>query len=183
MVRTARIPQLGAAAEAYDLWLAGDRMVETFSSEAFDAAIPLLNRAAAADPGFARPLSGLASIELSRQQLVPGSRCDPETFAHATKLARDAIAIDPWDSHGHIIAAWAYLRQRMPEQARRHFKQARALNPDDPMTLIACAEGLAHLGSIDDAILMRRARPRDPSGPAALFLLVPGRRLHACGGL
>lgn len=180
VVRTARIPQLGEAAEAYDLWLAGDRMVETFSSEAFDAAIPLLNRAASADPGFARPLSGLASIELSRQQLVPGSRCDPETFAHATRLARDAIAIDPWDSHGHIIAAWAYLRQRMPEQARRHFEQGRALNPDDPMTLIACAEGLAHLGSIDDAIRCgERALEIHPAPPPYFYWYLAVACTHA----
>lgn len=180
VVRTARIPQLGEAAEAYDLWLAGDRMVETFSSEAFDAAIPLLNRAASADPGFARPLSGLASIELSRQQLVPGSRCDPETFAHATRLARDAIAIDPWDSHGHIIAAWAYLRQRMPEQARRHFEQGRALNPDDPMTLIACAEGLAHLGSIDDAIRCgERALAIHPAPPPYFYWYLAVACTHA----
>jgi DNA-binding SARP family transcriptional activator len=180
VVRTARIPPLGETAEAYDLWLAGDRMVETFSSEAFDAAIPLLNRAASADPGFARPLSGLASIELSRQQLVPGSRCDPETFAHATRLARDAIAIDPWDSHGHIIAAWAYLRQRMPEQARRHFEQARALNPDDPMTLIACAEGLAHLGSIDDAIRCgERALEIHPAPPPYFYWYLAVACTHA----
>ncbi|MGL4967198.1 MAG: BTAD domain-containing putative transcriptional regulator [Inquilinus sp.] len=180
VVRTARTPQLGEAAEAYDLWLAGDRMVETFSSEAFDAAIPLLNRAASADPGFARPLSGLASIELSRQQLVPGSRCDPETFAHATRLARDAIAIDPWDSHGHIIAAWAYLRQRMPEQARRHFEQGRALNPDDPMTLIACAEGLAHLGSIDDAIRCgERALEIHPAPPPYFYWYLAVACTHA----
>jgi tetratricopeptide (TPR) repeat protein len=180
VLRTARVPQLGEAAEAYDLWLAGDRMVETFSSEAFDAAIPLLNRAASADPGFARPLSGLASIELSRQQLVPGSRCDPETFAHATKLARDAIAIDPWDSHGHVIAAWAYLRQRMPEQARRHFEQGRALNPDDPMTLIACAEGLAHLGSIDDAIRCgERALEIHPAPPPYFYWYLAVACTHA----
>jgi len=180
VVRTMRIPQLGEAAEAYDLWLAGDRMVETFSSEAFDAAIPLLNRAAAADPGFARPLSGLASIELSRQQLVPGSRCGPETFAHATRLARDAIAIDPWDSHGQIIAAWAYLRQRMPEQARRHFEQGRALNPDDPMTLIACAEGLAHLGSIDDAIRCgERALAIHPAPPPYFYWYLAVACTHA----
>lgn len=180
VVRTARTPQLGETAEAYDLWLAGDRMVETFSSEAFDAAIPLLNRAASADPGFARPLSGLASIELSRQQLVPGSRCDPETFAHATRLARDAIAIDPWDSHGHIIAAWAYLRQRMPEQARRHFEQGRALNPDDPMTLIACAEGLAHLGSIDDAIRCgERALEIHPAPPPYFYWYLAVACTHA----
>jgi DNA-binding SARP family transcriptional activator len=180
VIRTARIPQLGEAAEAYDLWLAGDRMVETFSSEAFDAAIPLLNRAASADPDFARPLSGLASIELSRQQLVPGSRCDPETFAHATKLARDAIAIDPWDSHGHVIAAWAYLRQRMPEQARRHFEQARALNPDDPMTLVACAEGLAHLGSIDDSIRCgERALEIHPAPPPYFYWYLAVACTHA----
>ncbi|WP_225765065.1 BTAD domain-containing putative transcriptional regulator [Inquilinus sp. Marseille-Q2685] len=180
VVRTARVPQLGETAEAYDLWLAGDRMVETFSSEAFDAAIPLLNRAASADPGFARPLSGLASIELSWQQLVPGARCDPETLAHATRLARDAIAIDPWDSHGHIIAAWAYLRQRMPEQARRHFEQGRALNPDDPMTLIACAEGLAHLGSIDDAIRCgERALEIHPAPPAYFYWYLAVACTHA----
>ena len=179
-VRTARIPQLGEAAEAYDLWLAGDRMAETFSSEAFDAAIPLLQRAASADPGFARPLSGLASIELSRQQLVPGSRCGAETFAHATRLARDAIAIDPWDSYGHIIAAWAYLRQRMPEQARRHFEQGRALNPDDPMTLIACAEGLAHLGSIDDAIRCgERALEIHPAPPPYFYWYLAVACMHA----
>ncbi|HMG50248.1 MAG TPA: BTAD domain-containing putative transcriptional regulator [Inquilinus sp.] len=180
VIRTAPRPQLGEAAEAYDLWLAGDRMAETFSREAFDAAVPLLDRAAAADPGFARPLSGLASIELSRQQLVPGMTCGAETFAHATRLARAAIAIDPWDSYGHMIAAWAYLRQRMPGQARRHFEQGLALNPEDPMTLIACAEGLAHLGSIDEAIRCgERALEIHPAPPAYFYWYLAVAYMHA----
>ncbi|MGK9169547.1 hypothetical protein KXR53_24740 [Inquilinus limosus] len=180
VIRTERRPRLGEAADAYDLWLAGDRMAETFSSEAFDAAVPLLTRAAAADPGFARPLSGLASIELSRQQLVPGMKSSAESLAHATQLARDALAIDPWDSYGHMIAAWAYLRQRMPEQARRHFEQGRALNPEDPMTLIACAEGLAHLGSIDEAIRCgERALAIHPAPPAYFYWYLAVACMHA----
>ena len=137
---------------AYDLWLAGDRLAEQFRKEAFEQAVPLLNQAAAADPGFARPLSGLASIELSRQFLMPGIEWGDESRARATRLAQAAIAIDPWDSYGHMIAAWAYLRQRQPEPARRHFEQGLSLNAQDPMTLIACAEGFAHLGMIDQAM-------------------------------
>jgi tetratricopeptide (TPR) repeat protein len=138
----------GAAEEAdpFTLWLAADRMTESFEAADLRAAVPLLRRAASADPGFARPLASLASIELSEPMSSFVDAAELPSFNNALQLAKSAVRIDPWDARCRIMLAWVYMRKRLFRQAEAEFQQALTLGSQDPLVLIAAAEGLGHLG-------------------------------------
>jgi DNA-binding SARP family transcriptional activator len=158
----------GAVGEAdpYTLWLTADRLTESFEADDFRAAIPLLRQAAAADPGFARPLASLASIELSQPMASFVEVSELPSFNGALSLAKSAVRIDPWDPRCRIMLAWVYMRKRLFRQAEAEFQQALTLGDQDPLVLIAAAEGLAHLGKPEVGIrLGERALAIHPAPP------------------
>jgi DNA-binding SARP family transcriptional activator len=161
-------PRNGAAdgLDPYTLWLTADRLTESFEADDLAAAIPLLRRAAAADPGFARPLASLASIELSQPMASFVEVSELPSFNSALSLAKSAVRIDPWDPRCRIMLAWVYMRKRLFRQAEAEFQQALGLGGQDPLVLIAAAEGLGHLGKPEVGIrLGERALAIHPAPP------------------
>ena len=147
-----RRPSVADEPDAYGLWLAGDRLQDTFQAENLDAAVLLFKRAAAADPLFAKPIAGLASIELSLPMVRPTASSHEEHTERGLRLVKQAIALDPWDAPARVVLAWAYLKKRLPRFALVEFHKALALNPQDPDVLIACAEGLSYLGDTNTSM-------------------------------
>jgi DNA-binding SARP family transcriptional activator len=151
----------GRAVDPYALWLAGDRLTDSFDAEDLKRAIPIFEAAAAADPTFARPLASLASIKLSQPMIEATTSLAPNAFDEALVLAKKAVNIDPWDPKCRIILAWAYMRKSMYAQGGREFEKALSLTRDDPGVLVAAAEGLSYLGDQADVVRAIDA-PRRP---------------------
>jgi DNA-binding SARP family transcriptional activator/Flp pilus assembly protein TadD len=152
--------------DPYALWLAGDQMTDSFTAEDLKRAIPIFEAAAAADPGFARPVASLASIKLSLPMIEGTAALTPTAFDDALVLAKKAVNIDPWDPKCRIILAWAYMRKSMYAHGTREFEKALTLTRDDPGVLIAAAEGLSYLGETTRAVALgERALALHPVAP------------------
>ncbi|UVK51405.1 hypothetical protein DBIPINDM_004669 [Mesorhizobium sp. AR02] len=136
--------------DAYSLWANADRLTESFRPGDLDSAVSMFQRAAALDPGFSRPIAGLASIQLCQPMANPGSALS--TFDGALALAKNAVAIDPWDARNRGILGWAYYRMGLYPQGEREFRRAVELDPNDPAVLISASEGLACCGDVNAAV-------------------------------
>ncbi|WP_395020542.1 BTAD domain-containing putative transcriptional regulator [Dongia sp.] len=154
------------APDPYALWLEGDRLTDSFDAEDLKRAIPIFEAAAAADPGFARPVASLASIKLSLPMIEGTGSLAADVFDEALILAKKAVNIDPWDPKCRIILAWAYMRKSMYAQGTREFEKALTLTRDDPSVLVAAAEGLSYLGETSRAVAYgERALALHPVAP------------------
>jgi TolB-like protein len=136
------------ALRAYDLWLRGAECHERGTDEGHAEARKFYEAAIKADPGFARPYSGLAELVFMQLVLPDWSSGNPPRDGEAMELAQKAVSLDEQEAHGHAILAWAYLLQRKFGRARRHLERAAALNPNDADTGMSRAIGLAFLGEV-----------------------------------
>jgi adenylate cyclase len=120
---------------AYDLFLQGNRLTDTFTPEAQARAMALFEQALQIDPGFARAHTGLAWIFLNRA--VDGGVGVPwdkdENRLAALHHAEQAFALDANDARVHSTLGYMCLMQRDFDRAERHMDLARAMNPNDPM--------------------------------------------------
>ncbi|WP_164548725.1 BTAD domain-containing putative transcriptional regulator [Mesorhizobium sp. M7D.F.Ca.US.005.01.1.1] len=152
--------------DAYSLWLNADQLTESFRPADLASAVSMLHRAAALDSGFSRPIAGLASIQLSYPMANPGNEATPQSFSEALALAKNAVAIDPWDARNHGVLGWAYYRTGLYTQGEREFRRAVELDPCDPLVLIAASEGLAYSGDANAAVkYAERAFLLHPAAP------------------
>lgn len=138
--------------DAYSIWLDADRLTESFRSRDLDGAVSMLRRAAALDPGFSRPIAGLASIQLCQPMANPSSEVTSLSFSEALALAKNAVAIDPWDARNRGVLGWAYYRMGLYTQGEKEFRRAVELDPYDPAVLISASEGLACYGDGNAAV-------------------------------
>ncbi len=134
----------------------------------FIAAGPVLEQAAAIDPGYAGAFTWLAYWHVF--MVGQGWSADhAPTLAKAGELAQRAIALDPSDARGHAIAGHVRDMQYLPTERSHDFHQrALLLNPNLPL-----AWGFAGLaqsldGNQSEAIRMIRhaivLSPFDPLG-------------------
>ena len=117
--------------KALDLWL-------RFTPENNAEARALNMRAAALDPSYSRPHSGLAWTHL--QEMVHGWSDRPaESLKSAFVSAQRAVALDDSDAWAHwaLGAVFTYMRQH--DRALAAYERALTLNPND-------ADTLAHYG-------------------------------------
>ena len=139
---------------AYDLWLRGHQLSRLWDTEADTKAEAIFLQAIALDPGLAGSHASLAQILSSRGLGRPGYPNSKQDRQAAFRHAKDALALDPYDSRCHTSMAWNWLIAKSSERANSHFRMAVDLNPHDSETLIAAACGQAFLGHIDDARLL-----------------------------
>lgn len=137
---------------AHDLWLRAHQLSRMWKPEADAEAEELLGRAIEIDPALACAHASFAQILSTRSMVRPGYPARQADFAEAFKHARKAVALDPFDSRGHISLAWSWLISKSAERANSHFRLAVDLNPYDSETLIAAASGMAFLGHLEDAL-------------------------------
>jgi TolB-like protein len=132
--------------KAYDFWLRGNKLLESWDRKSDEEAIDLFKQAIKLYPEFPRPYAGLASVYSSRTILGPGNPNDVKDRQEAFRYARKGLELDPADTRNHLNIAWIYMLARDFGNARKHFDVAGDLNPIDTDVLISRAEGEACLG-------------------------------------
>jgi adenylate cyclase len=118
---------------AYDLFLKGLRLSDTFTPEVQAQVEALYEQARAIDPTFARTYTGLAYIHLNRSINVVagvGPQPDEHRFS-ALDLAERALALDPNDPQVHCTLGMMCAFVRDFDRGERHFDLARTMNPND----------------------------------------------------
>src|SRR5215212_2295573 len=153
---------------AYDLFLKGLRLGDTFTPEAQAQVEAYYEQARAVDPTFARAYTGLAFVHNNRSvDVIAGVQPQPDEHRlSALRLAEQALALDPNDPRVHSTLAMMSTRVRDFERAERHYDLARAMNPNDATIQIYWAWAQACFGRPEDGLpaadLAFRLNPRHP---------------------
>jgi adenylate cyclase len=115
---------------AFDCVIRARRNVESYDPDQNASARRLLEKAIKLDPQYASAYAHLAfsyciesesSWGMSRQQ---AAEC-------AVANARQAVALDEFDSDAHVGLGWAFLNQKKYELAEIHLDRAIECNPND----------------------------------------------------
>src|SRR3954451_3871591 len=135
-------------ARAYDLFLQGLRLSDSYAPGAQERARELFERARALDPTFARAYTGLAFNHLSRAQHDSVGRRPGEdpARAEALRLAGQALSLDPNDPRVHYTLGYMCMTWRDFDRAGHHLDLAQAMNPNDAPIQIVWAWAQACLG-------------------------------------
>jgi TolB-like protein/class 3 adenylate cyclase len=113
---------------AYELYLAGRSEEMRLTSEGYQSAIKLLERAVAADPGLARAWTELSGVH---QGLINFGEDPAVVLPTAVTAARRAIEIDPGDAMAHATLGRALGLQGNSALSEAEFDTALRLNPGD----------------------------------------------------
>jgi class 3 adenylate cyclase/DNA-binding SARP family transcriptional activator len=134
---------------AYDKWLKGEHLLARWTPAAEREAEALFGEVIAEMPQFAPAYCSLAGIYNVAHLINPGRPRDRTLEARAMELAQRAVGIDPLDARAHLTLAWSYAMAARFDLAELHYDLAMQLNPNDPKTLVSCAQGLAFAGRSD----------------------------------
>lgn len=151
---------------AYDYWLRGKKLMDLWTAESDNAAIPLFEKAISLDPSFARAYSSLAAMYNSSNLSIPGVPTKQQDLARGFEYAKRAVHLDPGDARNHIDLGWSYMLARDFENGRRHFDLAGQLNPSDANITVARALAEAYLGNAEKGLeLAQKAIQLNPFHP------------------
>jgi DNA-binding winged helix-turn-helix (wHTH) protein/TolB-like protein/tetratricopeptide (TPR) repeat protein len=118
------------------------------------AAIALLERAVALDPGFALAYADLASAYVTRLTFVtPEETGDLEQKAFAA--AEKALVLDPDLAEAYLARGdllWTHSQRFAHERAVQEFRRAVALNPNSDQAHRRLARVYVHVGFFDEAL-------------------------------
>ena len=118
------------------------------------AAIALLEKAIALEPGFARAHAELASAFVTRLAYVsPEQTLELEQRAFAA--AERALSLDPNVPEAYLARGdllWTQSHRFAHERAVQEFRRALALNPNSDEAHRRLARVLVHIGLFDDAL-------------------------------
>ncbi len=172
VVKQLKVTLLGAAPkvrtttpEAYALYLQGNEAARPNTSEALDVSDALYRQALAIDPKYVPAIDGLARN--ADGKAFASSSLDAATrdrlLAEARKLGEEELAVAPDYARAHARVAVNALHSGDFAGAVRHFQDAIALDPQDPIVLGNSALLLTSLGRFDQAIAVREGLlRRDP---------------------
>lgn len=146
-----QITQHDISKDSYQLWLEAYRLIWSWDPAVRREAEQMFRQLNALYPSFAPAYSGLASIFNTEQMIYPGVTARPERLEEAASLARTAVAIDPLDVRNQVALAWSNGMTGRYDQAEVHHRMVHDLNPNNPTTLISCANGLAMCGRVVEA--------------------------------
>ena len=116
-----------ASLDAYDLYLLGSERLEKLTRRDVEAALGLLERAVALDPGLAR-----AWVEIShgRRYLAVDQEIDPVTnWQAAVWAAERAVQLDPSDAEAHAAMGFIFGDENDFVRAKAAFDRALTLAP------------------------------------------------------
>jgi tetratricopeptide (TPR) repeat protein len=139
--------------EAYALYLQGNEASRPNTAEALDVADALYRRALAIDPKYVPAIDGLARN--ADGKAFASSSLDAATrvslLAEARKLGEEELAVAPDYARAHARVGANALHSGDFAGAVRHFQDAIALDPQDPIVLGNSALLLMSLGRFDQA--------------------------------
>ena len=164
-----------------DAWESYQRALWHWSKQGtteYAASKDFLLQAAALDQQFAQPHALLAWLYVSEGTLGMGlSLLESAKLAEAE--ARTAIELDPDNSMGHAMLAWALDHQGEWALAQEEADVAVTLNPNDPYAQMSKARVLVFTGRASEAqeplTTALRLDPHGPAAPAVLHHLGLGR--------
>ena len=159
---------------AYDHYLRGAAVLEGLApgqrAEGIPEARRLFNLALAADPGYARPLVGLARTHLLtwaepvEHGTLRGEFQQAGTLDHALSLAQQAIDLDPLSAQAHAFLGYVLHWQQRRAAGMAEFERAFELDPNLCELLYMVV--LTHDGRAAEAIAyMQRCKRLDPFYP------------------
>ncbi|MFO1208764.1 MAG: winged helix-turn-helix domain-containing protein [Amaricoccus sp.] len=160
--------------DAYELYLLGTARMRQITRSDMEAAVALLERAVARDPGFAR-----AWIELHHayRQLGDGFGVDPTKNRElAEAAATRALDLDPGDPEAHLVMGWSLGSKGAFVRAKAEFDTALAMAPNAADVLTNYADWAAAFGEPERGGAMAdrviRLEPNFPVGKARDFAYV-----------
>jgi adenylate cyclase len=159
---------------AYDHYLRGAAVLESIApgqrAEGIPEARRLFNLALAADPGYARPLVGLAQTHLLtwaepvEHGPLRGEFQQARTLDHALSLAQQAIELDSLSAQAHAFLGFVLHWQQRRAEGMAEFERAFELNPN--LCELRYMVVLTHDGRPAEAIAyMQRCKRLDPFYP------------------
>lgn len=159
-----------ASLSAYECVLKGHAM-PIGDQEAQAIAMDLYTEAIRLDPTYALAHAKLALSHLHRW--LDGPVGNNEELDRAYACARRAIDLDPHESVGHTAMSYIENCRGNSEIAELHARQAVALNPNRPNSIVALADHLLAAGRPQEAIeLTQEAMRLDPQHPSWYWTLL-----------
>ena len=149
---------------AYELYLLGSEKMARITRVDMEAAIPLLERAVALDPDFAR---GWIRLHHAYRQLGVGFGVEPEknrTLADAA--AERALILDPGDPEAHAVMGWSLGDRGQHSRANAEFETALAMAPNAVDILTQYADWTPTFGKPERGVaLIERVIRLEPNYP------------------
>ena len=152
---------------AYDYYQRAWKLFFTFSKEANNQALELLEKAIELDPDYARAYGLLSWVHAHNSSQRYSWGQNPErSLDLALESARKAIALAPDDYFSHWALGFALSLDGDFDRASAGYERALALNPSDTTLLANMSEVLYKTGRAEQAIaqikLAIRINPRHP---------------------
>ena len=144
--RLSEIRSLSTVQGSINNWLMGQKLLDSFRAEDWDAAADCFRKAIDLDPGYSMAYSSLSQVHNIRHLVHPGITKQRNDLLESKALANSAIALDPTDSRAHLCRAWASLLLGEQSQAAASFAISRQCNANDPWTVMSSALGAAFSG-------------------------------------
>jgi TolB-like protein/Flp pilus assembly protein TadD len=146
---------LTSSPEAYRKYLRARYLLRWRRHETLTEAARELKAAVALDPSFAQGYSALSAVyELWTPGMEESAGGDPNELA--ANAARRALELNPRLAEPHAVLALQAMRVGDHAAAEYAFRQAYALDPNDPSSLHFYAIHLYGVGRLDDALTMER---------------------------
>ena len=153
--------------QAFELYVQARRAWNRRTTDGFNGAEEMLNRALALEPNFARAHAALGDVWNNRAQDAGtigafGDRNSTE-LARITAKAREALALDPNSAEAHALLGSVLMSAWQADEAVRELRLAIALNPTYATAHQRLSRALSNGGHVDEGLAeMKLAAELDP---------------------
>jgi TolB-like protein len=142
-------------AEAYNTYLRGLHSLDRVDRAGFEEAAAYMRQALASDPTLAPAAAKLAYIlDLQAEWAVVPAAAG---YDEARRAAENALRLDPTRALPHAVLAETHLYRREWAAADAELRQAVALDPRDPDTLMLASYEADAFGRVDEAARLANA--------------------------
>jgi DNA-binding SARP family transcriptional activator len=135
--------------EAYFRWLDSHHKIWSFDPAVRAQLEDTLRDIIFEYPNFAPAFAALVVAIDTKHLIFPGEMPNRGRLLEGAKLASRAVNLDPLDARNVVNHAWSSAMLGQFNQAEANFRQARDLNPNNPMSSISSANGLCMCGDLE----------------------------------
>jgi len=147
--------------EAYEFYLRGRKLFQTWNRQNMEFARQMFARAVAIDPDFALAWAGLAITHVDLYRWGRNSR----DLEEAQRTSAHALELDPNLAEGHVAIAQALAIQRQFNDAAAEFERAIELDPSSFDAYYFYARSSFEAGDLEKSVQLfekaHRSRPED----------------------